>query len=479
MARHTFPSVPVGEVTRVLPGAVLSGPAVGITGITQDSRQVGPGDLYCCVRGDTHDGHEFAPDAVARGAVALLVDRDIDVPDGQVAVIRVADVRSCLGVVAATLSGNPSRALTVVGVTGTNGKTSTTAMIAAILSAAGHRVATIGTLTQARTTPEAIDLQAMLAGFVEQSVTHVVMEVSSHALAMHRVAGTVFDTAVFTNLGRDHLDFHGTQEAYFAAKAALFTPALALRGVVNLDDTHGRLLHDAAPVPMTGFSRDDARDVRVGIDMCEFVWRGTQVRVPQGGAFTVMNAIAAATVAEVLGIAPSTIAEGLSGLPKVAGRFESVPNDRGIGVVVDYAHTAEGIEQVLASARALTTGRVFIVFGCGGDRDQGKRPLMGRAAARSADVVIVTSDNPRTEDPVRIIDEVVAGIEAGSRASVQREPDRRRAIASAISQAGHGDIVVLAGKGHESTQEVDGVFHPFADVEAAREALGQEGGAPG
>lgn len=478
MSRHSFVRFDVADLLGALPGASLSGDARSITGITQDSRQVQPGDLYCCVRGATHDGHDFIADALANGAVALLVDKDVTGIDASVAVLRVDDVRASIGSVASMTAGDPSGSLVMVGVTGTNGKTSTTAMIAAILAAAGHRVEVIGTLTQARTTPEAIELQAMLAGFVRDSVTHVVMEVSSHALSMHRVGGVQFDIAVFTNLGRDHLDFHGTQEAYFAAKASLFMPALSARGVVNMDDPHGQLLSDAAPIPMTGFRRGDATDIEVGLDECSFRWRGATVHVPQGGAFTVMNALAAATTAIELGLPVEAVADGLSRMSPVVGRFQSVPNDRGIGVVVDYAHTPEGIEEVVSSARGIAAGRVLLVFGCGGDRDQGKRPLMGRSAARAADVVIVTSDNPRNEDPDRIIDAIVSGIEVDARAEIQRQPDRRLAVSSAISQAKHGDIVVLAGKGHESTQEVGGVFIPFSDVEVAREALRQEGGTP-
>jgi UDP-N-acetylmuramoyl-L-alanyl-D-glutamate--2,6-diaminopimelate ligase len=473
MSRYPVTPIKVQDVVADL--AIESARNVGvfISGVTQDSREVQPGDLYCCVSGEFFDGHAFASDAIAAGAVALLVDRDIaDLPD-DVALIRVKNVREVLGYVAHKVFGEPSTSLTIVGVTGTNGKTSTTAMLSAILSHAGFSVHTLGTLTGERTTPEALDLHAIFRQCVTDEVSHVVMEVSSHALALHRVSGVMFDLAVLTNVGRDHLDFHGTEEAYFAAKAKLFDPRQSLRGVVNIDDARGRLLCDVQPIEMTTFSMGDISDMVVEVDHVRFVWRNEVVEVPLGGIFTVMNALAAITSATVMGVDIKVAAKGLTTLSPITGRFESVPNSVGIGVIVDYAHTPEGLSVLLETTRTLTRERVILVFGCGGDRDQGKRPLMGRIASELADVVVITSDNPRGENADGIIDEIVAGISGSHHAEIVREVDRSQAITSAISLAKHGDIVVLAGKGHELTQEVGGVQFPFSDVEKARDALRQ------
>lgn len=450
---------------------------VHITGITQDSRDVQAGDLYCCIRGESFDGHDFVHDAVQAGAVALLVDRDVENIAHNVCILRVDDVRSVIGAFASAAFGHPATALTMVGITGTNGKTSTTAMLAAILRQAGHHVHSIGTLSGVRTTPEAIDLHAQLRNCIEGGITHVVMEVSSHALAQHRVAGVVFDVAVFTNIGRDHLDFHGTEEAYFSAKAMLFDPKQSRHGVVNRDDTRGRLLLDVASIDMTSFSREDVSHVDVDIDHVSFEWQGQTLTVPMGGVFTVMNALAAATSAQRLGVSVSDIARGLQAMSSIPGRFQAVPNSAGIGVIVDYAHTPDGLAQVLHTARALTAGKVIVVFGCGGDRDQGKRPVMGKTASDLADVVFITSDNPRTEQPEKIIAQIVAGIPDSAQVQIHEVTDRRLAISSAISLAERGDIVVLAGKGHELTQEVNGVHHAFSDVDQAHEALQKKGGA--
>ena len=444
---------------------------VVITGITQDSREVQPGDLYCCVTGEHFDGHSFISDAVKSGAVALLVDRNIENVSDDVALIVVKNVREILGLVASAAFGTPSDSLTIVGITGTNGKTSTAAMLSEILSTAGYAVNTLGTLTGERTTPEAIDLHAHFRKCVTEGISHVVMEVSSHALALHRVAGVMFDVAVLTNVGRDHLDFHGTEEAYFAAKAKLFEPGQSVRGVVNIDDARGRLLCDVQPIHLTTFSLHDISDVVVEVDQVSFLWRQEVVTVPLGGMFTVMNALAAITAAAELGLETKVVAQGLRGLPSIRGRFESVSNDEGISVIVDYAHTPEGLTVLLETSRSLTQGKVIIVFGCGGNRDEGKRPLMGRIASELADVVVVTSDNPRHENPEDIIQQVIDGIPSDTRGEVHREADRSTAITSAIFMAKHGDIVVLAGKGHEMTQEVKGVLYPFSDIDKARDAL--------
>jgi UDP-N-acetylmuramoyl-L-alanyl-D-glutamate--2,6-diaminopimelate ligase len=473
MSRYPVTPIKVEDVVADLAIESVRHVGVVVSGITQDSRQVEPGDLYCCVPGDRFDGHTFATDAIAAGAVALLVERDIENLPDDVAIIKVKNVREVLGQVAHKVFGEPATSLSIVGITGTNGKTSTTAMLSAILSHAGFSVYTIGTLSGERTTPEAIDLQARFRQCVTDGVSHVVMEVSSHALALHRVAGVMFDFAVLTNVGRDHLDFHGTEEAYFAAKAKLFDSRQSRRGVVNIDDARGRLLFDVQPIEMTTFSMDDVSDMVIELDRVRFTWRHEVIEVPLGGVFTVMNALAAITVAEVMGVDIKAAAKGLKVLSPITGRFKSVPNTLGIGVIVDYAHTPEGLSVLLETSRTLTHGRVIVVFGCGGDRDQGKRPLMGQIASEMADVVVVTSDNPRRENPDHIIDEILAGIPSGRQTEIVREADRSMAITSAISMAKHGDIVVLAGKGHERTQEVSGVQFPFSDVEKARDALRQ------
>jgi UDP-N-acetylmuramoyl-L-alanyl-D-glutamate--2,6-diaminopimelate ligase len=443
--------------------------AVDVLGVSHDSRLVEPGWLFCCLPGAVVDGHDFAPAAVAAGAVALLCQRPLAV---DVAQVEVADTRVAMAPVAAAFWGHPSRALAVVGVTGTNGKTTTTHLLRSVLEHAGRRCGLIGTLSGARTTPEATELQARLAGYVEAGMDAVAMEVSSHALDLHRVDATWFSVAVFTNLGRDHLDFHGTEEAYFRAKARLFEPALTGLAVVNADDPHGRLLLDAARVPTRPYSLADAADLVVGATASTFRWRGQPVRLPLGGAFNVSNAVAAATVAAELGVDDAAIAAGLSGAEPPPGRFEPVDAGQPFAVVVDYAHTPDGLHQVLDAARSVAGGaRVTVVFGCGGDRDRGKRPVMGEVASRLADRVVVTSDNPRHEDPGAIIDEVVAGVPDARRAAVVVEPDRRAAIALALAGAGPGDVVVIAGKGHEQTQEVGDRSVPFDDRLVARELL--------
>jgi UDP-N-acetylmuramoyl-L-alanyl-D-glutamate--2,6-diaminopimelate ligase len=445
--------------------------SAAVRDLTHDSRQVQPGWMFACVRGDHLDGHAFAGAAVEQGAGALLVERrlPLDVPQ-----VVVTDVRLAMGHAAAAVHRHPASKLRMIGITGTNGKTTTTHMLAGILRAAGLNERQLGTLSGARTTPEAPDLQRRLAGFVDEGVDAVVMEVSSHALALHRVAGAHFEVAVFTNLGRDHLDLHESMEAYYRAKASLFTPELSDRGVTNLDDPYGRLLLDVAAIDMVGFSHHDAPGIEVGVRHLEFTWRGRPVRVPIGGRFNVMNALAALTASEALGIDTDVAISGLADCPQVPGRFEVVTGpEHGFSVVVDYAHTPDGLVELLGSARALTDrGRVIVVFGCGGDRDVEKRPMMGAAAAEHADLVVITSDNPRHEDPQAIVNDAAAGVDARYRESVVTEVDRRAAIASAIGAARAGDVVIIAGKGHETTQTFGDNAYPFDDRAVARELLG-------
>ena len=452
-----------------LSSLLLDGPDdVEVTGLALDSRQISPGTLFCAVPGAVTDGHDHAAAAVAAGAVAILCERPLDlgVPE-----LRVASVRAAMGPLASALHGDPSSHLEVVGVTGTNGKTTITQLLKAVLDAAGHPCDVIGTLTGVRTTPEAPELQAQLAASAARGRQAVTLEVSSHSLVQHRVDGTRFRVVAFTNLSHDHLDFHGSMEAYFQAKARLFEPDLADRAVVCVDDAHGRLLRDAAQVPTVGYSIDDATEVAFDAAGTSFTWRGVAMRTGLAGRFNLANAIGAATIAAELGLAPEAIAAGLAAAGPVAGRFELVDRGQPYLVVVDYAHTPDGLVQVLGAARELAaTGRVLVVFGCGGDRDAAKRPLMGEAAAAGADVVIVTSDNPRSEDPHAIIEAVLHGFPADATPII--EPDRRAAIARAVALAAPGDVLVIAGKGHETTQTIGATVLPFDDRTVVAEAIG-------
>jgi len=447
-----------------------------ITELSLDSKMVRAGAMYCCIPGHRFDGHDFAPDAVAAGAAALLCQRPLRLPVAQVVV---DEVRRALGPLAAALYGHPSRQLTVVGVTGTNGKTTTTLLLEAIFNAAGRPAAAIGTLSGARTTPEAPALQATLAAFRDQGLATVAMEVSSHALAQHRVDAVWFAAAIFTNLTQDHLDYHATMEDYFRAKARLFEAGRSALAVVNSDDRWGaRLLEelqarggaggDAAAIP---FSLYDLEDLVITPAGSRFRWRGAVVRLRLGGRFNVRNALAAGTAAAALGVDTAAIVEGLETVEAVRGRFEPVRAGQPFTVLVDYAHTPDGLEQALTSARELTggRGRVIVVFGAGGDRDRAKRPLMGAVATRLADLAVLTSDNPRSENPKAIIDEVAHG--ANGKAQLDVEVDRETAIRGALEAATAHDVVLIAGKGHELVQEVAGRTVAFDDAEVARQAL--------
>lgn len=447
--------------------------ATEVVAVTHDSRAVVPGALFCCVRGGRVDGHDFAAQAVRGGAVAILCEQPVDV-DPTVVQIEVDDVRSAMAQASSALFGHPSKQMAVVGVTGTNGKTTTTHLLRAILEAAGRRAAVIGTLSAGRsgpgTTPEAPDLQAHLAELATEGFDAVAMEVSSHALAQHRVDGTRFAVAVFTNLSQDHLDFHLTMERYFETKALLFDPERAAMAVVNADDAWGRRLLEAPRLPTRPFAMADA----VGLEMdrrgSTFRWEGEGVRLQIPGQANVANAVAAATVGRALGVEAAEVAAGLSGLVSVPGRNEAVDRGQPFTVLVDYAHTPDGLEQALVSARRLAAGaRVLLVFGCGGERDRGKRPLMGEVATRLADLAVLTSDNPRSEDPLAIIAEVRAGVRQTENLVV--ESDRRAAIALVLQAARPDDVVIIAGKGHETTQVLDGRTLAFDDRAVAAELL--------
>jgi UDP-N-acetylmuramoyl-L-alanyl-D-glutamate--2,6-diaminopimelate ligase len=457
-----------------LPGSallesVIGDPATEVTDLTMDSRRVTPGTLFACVPGHTRDGHDYAGAAVAGGATALLTERQLDL---RVPQIVVSSVRRALGPVADAFFGHPSGALTVVGVTGTNGKTTTCALLQGVLEAHGWATDTIGTLTQLRTTPEAPDLQEHLAAWCRGGGQAIAMEVSSHALVQHRVDAIRFAAGVFTNLTPEHLDYHHTMGEYFAAKARLFEPGRVGVAVVNRADEWGRRLLkilSKGPVPVDTFAPADAADIEVAAGHSRFTWENQRITIQLGGRFNVANAVAAASCARALGIAPDVVAKGLSSVPGVRGRFQSVDAGQAFAVLVDYAHTPDGLAQALRGARELAAGRLLVVFGAGGDRDHAKRPLMGAAAADLADLAVVTSDNPRSEDPDAIIEQVVAG--AADHPNVVIEPDRAAAISTALAMAQPGDVVLVAGKGHEPGQEIAGRLLPFDDVEAVRTAL--------
>jgi UDP-N-acetylmuramoyl-L-alanyl-D-glutamate--2,6-diaminopimelate ligase len=439
-----------------------------------DSRQVRPGSLFCCVPGEHTDGHRHAADAVDRGAVALLCDHFLDL---DVAQVRVAagSVRPAMAEVASAFHGHPSRTLTMVGVTGTNGKTTVTHLVRSILDRAGTPTGVIGTLDGERTTPEAPVLHGILARLRDEGRRAVALEVSSHALTQHRVDGIVFDVAVFTNLSRDHLDHHRTMDEYFAAKARLFESERQRLAVVNVDDPWGRRLADGlVGLPVLRVERADATHIRLGVGRTSFGWRGHPVELPLTGLFNVDNALLAAAVAISVGVDEDHVVEGLAQAVPVPGRMEVVASEP-FAVIVDYAHTPAGLDVALSSARGLApSGRVICVFGCGGDRDQGKRPEMGSAGARGADVVILTSDNPRSEDPVAIIDQIRAGV--GDTVSPLVVVDRAEAIRLAVAEAAPGDVVVVAGKGHETVQVHADRVEPFDDRDQARQALAERFG---
>ncbi|MCW3007505.1 MAG: UDP-N-acetylmuramyl-tripeptide synthetase [Solirubrobacterales bacterium] len=466
---------------------------VEVTGMAIDNRRVQPGTLFFCVPGFTRDGHDFAADAVARGAGALVVQRPVQelVPQ-----VQVESVRHAMGPIAARFHGDPTAALNVVGVTGTNGKTTTCFLIRELLEADGVQTALLGTVksviggqeaTMERTTPEAIELQGAFARMRDGGDRAAAMEVSSHALELGRVDGIHWAAALFTNLTQDHLDFHPTMEAYFLAKRELFLrdPGVS---VINVDDPYGRRLadDDALPGPVVTTAIDDPDADLRAIDL-KLELTGTTFTIvdrrdgstittstPMPGRFNVANALGAVAVARALGVDDETIARTLPLAGRVPGRFEAVDEGQPFAVLVDYAHTPDSLDNVLRAARALTKNRVIVTFGAGGDRDRSKRPLMGAAAAAHADELIVTSDNPRSEDPDAIIAEVLSGID---RNDARTEPDRARAIHAAIELARSGDVVVIAGKGHEQGQEFAGGRKvPFDDVAVARDALRSVGG---
>ena len=492
----------LGELLRAsgVPAELRGDPSVAVGDLAYDSRRAGPGTLLFCFPGERSDGHEFALAAVEAGAAALVVERplDLDVPQAQV-----EDARAAMAPIAAAFNGDPTSELGVVGITGTNGKTTTAFLVRHLLESSGHRCGLLGTVQQVvggrseeveRTTPEAIDLQRTFDRMLESGDEYCAMEVSSHALVLHRADSIHFAAKVFTNLSQDHLDFHADMEDYFEAKRLLFSseggaPMVSLEGgisVINIDDPYGRRLADDLDCGAGGdcvsysaggadadlSARDLSFDASGSRFRCVTPAGEIDVRTPLPGDFNVANALAALGVAQALGLDLKAAARSLASAEQVPGRFEAIDEGQPFAVVVDYAHTPDSLENVLRAARRVTSGRLISVFGAGGDRDRDKRPLMGRAAAELSDVAVVTSDNPRSEDPAAIIEQIGVGIGDVATAEVRIEQDRRAAIAFALAEAGEGDMVVIAGKGHEQGQEFeDGRKIPFDDRDVAREEL--------
>ena len=457
---------------------------VTISGLSYDNRLVTPGSLFFCVPGFTRDGHDFAADALARGAAALVVERPLDVNAPQV---LVNSVRAAMGPAAAAFFGDPTAQLTTVAITGTNGKTTSAFLVRALLETDGRHTGLLGTVKSIigglehdveRTTPEAIDLQRTFREMVDAGDQACVMEVSSHALELRRADAIHFAAAIFTNLTQDHLDFHPTMEDYFRAKRRLFRGALIPKAsIINIDDPYGARLAAELNDPITFALRDAdadyrAVDVHTGLTGSTFTAQTPdgpiKLTSPLRGEFNVYNVLGALAVARSLGVSAQTCAAAIAAAGQVPGRFETVDAGQPFAVVVDYAHTPDSLENVLRAARELAKGRLHVVFGCGGDRDRGKRPLMGEIASRLADRVIVTSDNPRSEDPEAIVAEIVAGASG----SAEAEVDRRLAIERAVTGAQAGDVVVIAGKGHEQGQEFEnGRKLQFDDVTVAHDIL--------
>ena len=475
-----------------------AGPSPAVSGVEYDSRRVGDGSLFVAFRGGTTDGNRFIPQALAQGARAIVTDSsagfDATATNPAIALIEVAHGRRALAALAANFFEHPEAQLKLSGVTGTNGKTTTAFLLEAMLRHQGRKTVLAGTIEyhaagrifpSPHTTPESRDLLELFREGVNGGATEAVMEVSSHALDQERVSGLHFDVPIFTNLTRDHLDYHGNMENYFAAKRKLFDGSAGpppRAAILNRDDPYGAMLKEAAGSELRftyGLERGDfhAEELRMEPSGMHFTMVTPQGKVPVAtrltGGVNVYNLLAAGAAALARGLTIEQVASGAASLEYVPGRFQSVDCGQNFAVVVDYAHTDDALRNIIAVARAFVTrkdGRVITMFGCGGDRDRTKRPLMGRAAGEGSDVVVLTSDNPRGEDPLAIIEEVLPGL-SGSSATVVVEPDRRRAIALAIAQARQYDLVLLAGKGHEKTQTIGRQVIPFDDVAIARQVL--------
>jgi UDP-N-acetylmuramoyl-L-alanyl-D-glutamate--2,6-diaminopimelate ligase len=477
--------VELEALTRALgPSEVTGARPVEIGDLAYDTRVVTRGALFFCVPGAHVDGHELAWEAIERGAVALVVEHELKVGVPQ---LLVPDARAAMAVAADAFFGAPTKELDVAGVTGTNGKTTTVFLLHAMLDEAGRRPGLVGTvewivggerLTAPFTTPEAIDLQRLFREMLDAGDRSAAIEASSHGAALKRLDRVRFGALVFTNLSQDHLDLHGTMEEYFQAKRRLFTGAQPPPAAVSVGDEWGRRLAadlaEAHRAPLVTFGLGEGADVRPeGLELTpggsRFRAAGIEVETPLRGIFNVENVLGAVAAGLLLDLDEDAIAAGVARVVGVPGRFEAVDEGQPFAVVVDYAHTPDSLDTVLRAARGLGEGRVIVVFGAGGDRDRGKRPLMGKVAAERSDIAIVTSDNPRSEDPLAIIQDVLQG----TGLDIEIDLDRRGAIHRAIGLAQPGDVVVIAGKGHEQGQEIDGLVHPFDDRVVAREALAE------
>lgn len=475
-------------ILALAPSEVAGARPVEIGDLAYDTRAVNAGSLFFCVRGSAVDGHDLAWEAIERGAVALVVERELDVGVPQ---LVVPDTRAAMAVAADVFFGEPTRELEIAGVTGTNGKTTTAFLLHSLLDQAGRRPALVGTVRwivggaerpAPFTTPEAIDLQRLFREMVTVGDRSAAVEASSHGSQLRRLDRVRFDALVFTNLSQDHLDLHGTMEDYFQAKRRLFVGAHPPPAAVNVGDRWGKELAaelaDAHRAPLVTFGLDsgDVRPESLELDSggSRFRAAGIGIETKLRGSFNVENVLAAVAVGILLDLDEDEIAAGIAGVEQVPGRFESIDEGQPFAVVVDYAHTPDSLDTVLRAARELTDGKVIVVFGAGGDRDRGKRPLMGRVALERSDLVVVTSDNPRSEEPLAIIQDVLQG----TGLDVEIDPDRRTAIHRAIGTAEPGDVVVIAGKGHEQGQEIADAVHPFDDRVVAREALAALRAAP-
>jgi UDP-N-acetylmuramoyl-L-alanyl-D-glutamate--2,6-diaminopimelate ligase len=471
-------------IRALAPSEVVGARPIEIDDLAYDSRRAEPGSLFFCVPGSRVDGHDLARAAVERGARALVVEHPVDLePD--VPQLVVPDARAAMAVAADAFFGEPTKELEVAGVTGTNGKTTTVSLLHAMLEAAGRRAGLVGTVewivggerrAAPFTTPEAIDLQRLFREMVDAGDRSAAIEASSHGSVLRRLDRVRFAALVFTNLSQDHLDLHGTMEEYFQAKRRLFAGAEPPPAAVNVGNEWGRRLAaelaESHRAPLVTFGLEAGAEVWAeNLELTprgsRFTAAGIALETPLRGLFNVENALGAVAAALLLDLDEAAIVDGLAAVENVPGRFETVEEGQPFAVLVDYSHTPASLETALRSARGLAEGRVLVVFGAGGDRDRGKRPLMGKVAVELADVVIVTSDNPRSEDPLAIIQDVLQGAGTG----VEIDPDRRSAIRRAVTLAGPGDVVLIAGKGHEQGQDIAGVVHPFDDRTVAREAL--------
>lgn len=472
----------LGDLAPLVGGVLVGDGGTAVRDITNDSRQAGPGTLYVAIVGSTVDGHDFAGQAVAAGASAVMGERRLDITAPQ---IVVDDARTAMAPAAAAIFDHPSRSLSLVGVTGTNGKTTVTHMVESIVARSGGLAGLIGTvhtrvggdgIHNIRTTPESCDFHRLLRRMADSGATVVAAEISSHALALHRVDATTFAVGAFTNLSQDHLDFHGDMDSYFQAKAELFNPDRTQQAVIATGDEAGRRLARLVEIPFLTIGPGSdvrAEEITLGVERSSLRMitpaGDAELVLPVGGAFNVDNALVAAGCGISLGFDLDGIVAGLEQFPGVPGRFEVVKSDEGFQVVVDYAHTPDGIRAAIETVRSVSpAGRIIVVFGAGGDRDRAKRPQMGMAA-EAADVVFATSDNPRSEDADAIIDEVMTGF--GQPGSIRRITDRRQAIRIAISEAAEGDVILILGRGHELGQEILGRTIPFEDRLVAREAV--------